>query len=51
MRPEDDGYVLAFTLPKGSFATSVLREVMKTEVDAPGAGPDTTDEGEAGDGE
>lgn len=33
VRPEDDGYVLAFTLPKGSFATSVLREVMKTEVD------------------
>ncbi len=31
---QEDGYTLAFTLPKGSFATSVLREVMKTEVDS-----------------
>ena len=56
VRPVDDGYVLAFTLPKGSFATSVLREVMKTEVDAPGAGLDATEEGgadgsESGEGE
>lgn len=29
----DDGYCVAFTLPRGSFATSVLREIMKTDVD------------------
>lgn len=45
---EEDGYTLAFTLPKGSFATSVLREVMKTDVDSGPAGeaeddPDTAD--------
>ena len=39
VRPEEDGYTVAFTLPKGSFATSVLRELMKTEVDAPDEGP------------
>ncbi|WP_155297844.1 tRNA pseudouridine(13) synthase TruD [Deinococcus kurensis] len=32
--PGEDGFTLSFTLPKGSFATSVLREVMKTSVDA-----------------
>lgn len=37
VRPEEDGYTVAFTLPKGSFATSVLRELMKTEVDTQGA--------------
>lgn len=31
--PETDGYSAHFTLPRGSFATSVLRELMKTEVD------------------
>ena len=36
-----DGFTLAFTLLKGSFATSVLREVTKTEVDEP-----LTDDGE-----
>ena len=35
LTPEDDGYAFAFTLQKGSFATSVLREVMKVEVDEP----------------
>jgi len=35
LTPEDDGYTFAFTLQKGSFATSVLREVMKVEVDEP----------------
>ncbi len=35
LTPESDGYTLAFTLQKGSFATSVLREVMKVEVDEP----------------
>lgn len=28
-----DGFSVSFTLPKGSFATSVLREIMKTDVD------------------
>lgn len=31
----DDGYSVSFDLPRGSFATSVLRELMKTAVDAP----------------
>lgn len=35
LTPEPDGYTLAFTLQKGAFATSVLREVMKVEVDEP----------------
>jgi len=35
LTPEEDSYTLAFTLPKGAFATSVLREVMKVEVDEP----------------
>ena len=33
VHPEDDGYTLSFFLPKGAFATSVLREVLKTDVD------------------
>jgi len=32
---EPGALTLAFTLPKGSYATAVLREVTKTEVDAP----------------
>ena len=41
LTPEADGYTFAFTLQKGSFATSVLREVMKVEVDEPlGEGED-----------
>lgn len=35
LTPEPDGFTLAFALPKGAFATSVLREVTKTEVDEP----------------
>lgn len=31
--PHEDGYSVTFTLPKGSFATSVLREIMKVDVD------------------
>ncbi|MFA5593739.1 MAG: tRNA pseudouridine(13) synthase TruD [Trueperaceae bacterium] len=31
----ESALTLAFTLPKGSYATAVLREVMKEEVDAP----------------
>lgn len=41
LTPESDGYTFAFTLQKGAFATSVLREVMKIEVDEPlGEGED-----------
>ena len=29
VKPAEDGYVVEFTLPKGSFATSVMREFMK----------------------
>ncbi|MFC4452972.1 tRNA pseudouridine(13) synthase TruD [Deinococcus sonorensis] len=36
---QEDGYTVQFTLPRGSFATSLLRELMKVEVDAP-EGPD-----------
>lgn len=32
---EDDGIRLQFVLPKGAYATSLLREVMKVEVDEP----------------
>lgn len=31
----EDGFEVAFTLPRGSYATVVLRELMKTEIDAP----------------
>ena len=40
----DDGYWLSFFLPKGSFATNVLREVMKVEVDEPVESNRDTDE-------
>ncbi len=33
-----EGLWLSFSLPKGSYATSLLREVMKVEVDAPEGG-------------
>lgn len=42
--PEADGYTLAFSLQKGSFATGVLREVMKVDVDEPLDSPE--DDGE-----
>ena len=29
IKPAEDGYVVEFTLPKGSYATSVMREFMK----------------------
>lgn len=32
---QSEGVTLSFSLPKGSYATAVLREVMKVEVDAP----------------
>ncbi len=35
VEPTEDGYWVSFFLPKGSFATNVLREVMKVEVDEP----------------
>lgn len=44
VRPKEDGYTVAFTLPKGSFATSVLRELMKTDVDAAAGEPDESSE-------
>lgn len=31
---KDDGFLLRFSLPKGAFATAVLREIMKTDVDS-----------------
>ena len=35
LKPSEEGYWLTFSLPKGAFATSILREVMKVDVDAP----------------
>lgn len=37
--PDAGGLWVAFTLPKGAYATTVLREVTKTEVDAPSVSP------------
>lgn len=34
-RVEGDGLVVAFSLPKGAYATTVLREIMKIDVDEP----------------
>ncbi len=31
LKPTDDGYLVSFTLPKGSFATCLMRELMKDE--------------------
>jgi tRNA pseudouridine13 synthase len=42
----EDGYWIAFDLPKGSFATVVLREVMKVDVDAADDGAVVAGEGE-----
>ena len=42
-QPTDDGYWLEFSLPKGCFATTVLREVMKVDVD--GLEDDSSTEG------
>ena len=39
----DDGYWLEFSLPKGCFATTILREVMKVDVD--GLDDDSSGEG------
>lgn len=41
---KEDGYELAFTLPKGSFATNVLREVMQINVDESSEPIEDTDE-------
>lgn len=45
---EGDDLVLRFSLPKGSYATTLLREVMKVEVDAPLESPHTVEEAEDG---
>ncbi|ANE43440.1 tRNA pseudouridine(13) synthase TruD [Deinococcus puniceus] len=44
LTPEDDGFTVSFTLPKGSFATSVLREMMKVDIDTSELPEDTPDE-------
>jgi tRNA pseudouridine13 synthase len=43
LEPTEDGFWIAFGLPKGSFATVVLREVMKVGVDAVDDVPDDED--------
>ncbi len=58
VREDDGALVVAFMLPKGSYATVVLRELMKVEVDAPVAydagarddGDAENDEGDEDDG-
>lgn len=40
IEPEEDGYRARFELPKGSYATVVLRELMKEEAALPGEGPE-----------
>lgn len=32
LEPHEDGYTVKFNLPKGAFATSILRELLKTDV-------------------
>jgi tRNA pseudouridine13 synthase len=43
---EPEGLRLSFTLPAGSYATVLLREVMKTAVEDEPATPDDDGEGE-----
>ena len=35
VEPEDDGYTVRFSLPRGSFATSLLRELTGSDLDEP----------------
>jgi len=35
LAPLDDGYQATFELPKGSYATVVMRELMKDEAELP----------------
>jgi tRNA pseudouridine13 synthase len=35
LEPTEDGYWISFSLPKGSFATTILREIMKDNVNTP----------------
>jgi len=44
---EPDGFRLSFTLPAGCYATVLLREVMKTDVEDEPSGPDDDDDGDA----
>lgn len=50
VRPEEDGYTVSFALPRGSFATSVLRELMKTDVDAGASQEESPEESPEEDG-
>jgi tRNA pseudouridine13 synthase len=36
LTPAADGYTVDVTLPAGAYATSLLREILKTGVDAAG---------------
>jgi tRNA pseudouridine13 synthase len=45
LEPHDDGYTVSFALPKGSFATSVLRELMKNDVDGPALEAESPEDG------
>jgi tRNA pseudouridine13 synthase len=38
LEPADGGYRAAFELPRGSYATVVMRELMKSEADLPEEG-------------
>jgi len=42
LHPEEDGYTVSFSLPKGAFATVFMREIMKVDVDGPKKSPHET---------
>ena len=46
-RADDEGLVVAFSLPKGAYATTALREIMKVDVDEPDDLPDDPASGDA----
>jgi len=48
--PSEDGYTVSFALPRGSFATSLLRELTGTDVDGPLPGPDPSGDDQGGTG-
>lgn len=53
VREDADGLIVAFSLPKGAYATTVLREIMKVDVDEPDDMQDRADgdDASAGDSE